>query len=432
MNTSFPSNTPAQNHSVTEKIKNILVIWMSIGLFVQLTCNFWLSAGSSQATQINLWLMLPTLIFLCIEIKKIKSFSYNKKEALVLFFILWYVLSATWSNTDKADIVIRYTRNAAYVLTYLFAIRIIYQYKRQFLIKSIDLAAVAIAIGAIVTLYTQVYLPEVPLSFRGTRISDMGIAGLGRFSTSIQSGMFFGAFAVLAFSRFLCIKDKTMAFLFLLNTVIFSTYVFYTGTRGAMAGVILGFTACVASIHPRLLKHLVLFSIPVIALLVYFTTNISRIPLTVETMEQLLASITSHRWFAWEQAITALFEQPLIGFGADAKMDIYNPIINFTYHHPHNGFVLIAYETGLIGLMLYILSMSTVLIYCFKNANKAELKMALALIVFSLTAMMADVHVVVTRPHIYYVFLWLPVGIVLAAAHSSHVNDKNNSLTEKK
>ena len=431
MNKFYSRNIATDDVSAIDKIKNILVIWMSIGLFVQLTCNFWLSSGSSQAAQINLWLMLPTLIILSMQVKKIRRLLCTKEELFVLAFIIWYALSANWSDSDKAGVAFDYIRNAAYILTYLSAIVIIHQYKRPFLLKSIDLATVVIAIGALVTLYTQLYLSDAPISFRGTRITEMGIAGLGSFSTSIQSGNFFGAFTVLAFARFLCIEEKPKAFLFLFITAIFATYVFFTGTRGAMAGVVFGFLACTATLHPRWLKHLLLLSIPAIALLIYFTTNIASIPLSSETIDQLLASATSNRWFAWERAITALLEQPFIGFGANAKMDIYNPLINFTYYHPHNGFVLIAYETGLIGLSLFIISMGSIIIHCFNNLENPELRLALALMAFSFIAMVTDVHVIVTRPHIYYLFLWLPVGIILGSVRQSYNQEKTLSLLEK-
>ena len=114
---------------------------------------------------------------------------------------------------------------------------------------------------------------------------------------------------------------------------------------------------CLYPIHFKQISLILFLSLLVI---LFFTTDFISALLEGRDIEYILSTLTGSRWFAWQKAVELVSSQPFIGFGADAKMSIYNPLINFTYYHPHNGFVLIAYETGLIGIILYFLAMGFV------------------------------------------------------------------------
>ena len=183
--------TPSLSDSSINKYNHIFVIWMAIGFIVQLSAKFWLPSGSTQSAQINIWLMLPTLLLLLSRLKHVNSIIQNREEVFVFIFISWFSLSAYWSTSDHPDVIQDYVRNAAYVLTYLAAVIIIYQFKKLYFLNSIDLAILIIAIGAIISLYTQVYQSGSSFSFKQIRIYQMGFKELGEFSTPIQSGFFF-------------------------------------------------------------------------------------------------------------------------------------------------------------------------------------------------------------------------------------------------
>lgn len=383
----------------------------------------WLPSGSSVAAQINMWFMLPTLVLLLTYVKDIKKLIQSKEEILVILFIVWFIISGLWSTSEKSSQFSNYIKHGSYVLVYLSGLNSIYLKNPKYLLRSIDAAMLAVAIGALITLYLQVYLVENSLVYRNIRINEMGIGEFGKFSGALQSANYFGAFTVLAFSRFIASKTHYERIIFLTFTAIFGTYVFFTGSRSPLAGVLFGFIASLAILRPKLTLPAFLVSVPCIAFLIYLSTDVSSITFSPETFDQVMASITSNRWFVWEKATSlVLNEHPLVGFGANAAMAFFNPLIDFTYYHPHSGFVLIVYETGLIGLTLYLLAMGSLLFYAFKHPNKELVQIAVGLLAFCFIAMLTDVHKIVTRPHGYWVFLWLPVGIILASKRTAIPN----------
>ncbi|MET4692682.1 O-antigen ligase family protein [Endozoicomonas lisbonensis] len=415
-----------------QRFRAILLVWLSIGLFVQLSGNMWLPSGSSHAAQINLWFMLPCLLLLATYANRFTDVIKTREELFIVLFILWFVISALWTTSDKSGVFNKYVRYGAYVLVYLAGITLIYLKKPKYLLHSIDVAMLVVAIGAIITFYLQVFGAEASLSYRETRIHEMGIGEFGKFSTPLQSANYFGAFTILAFGRLLNENNKVKVVIFSLLTFIFFSYVFLTGSRGPLVGVVFAIIACLLTLRPKLILPACLISITSIIALIVLTTDVSSLNINPENFDSVMASVTSDRWFVWEKAIAnVLAERPVIGFGADAHMAFYNPLINFTYYHPHSGFVLVTYETGLAGLFLYVLSMGSVIIASFKLLNVQHVKIALGLLAFSFIAMLTDVHKVVTRPHEYWVFLWLPVGLILAAKRERVMNADDSSSSRQ-
>ena len=400
-----------------ESIEKLITIWICVGLFIQLSGNIWLPSGSSHATQINLWLMLPTILFLFLKIKNIRALVKSKEELLILFFIVWFMISSVWSTSNDPDVIEVYIKHGLYVLLYLSAISIIYLNHPDYLSLTIDAAMIVAAIGALLTFYFQISTTDFNLSFRSYRIHEMGIGEFAKFSHPIQAANYFGAFSVLAFARVFSKKKITKAICFLLLSCIFISYVYLTGSRGPLAAVLFALVICLATIKPKLFILACFASIILIAILINLTSNIPPLTYSSTSLDSFLAAITSNRWFVWAQALNdTLLHSPFIGFGADASMAYYNPAINFTYYHPHSGFVLITYETGLIGLVLYCLAMTSLLSVAYLAFDKQLILCSIALIAFCFIAMITDVHKVVNRPHDYWVFIWLPVGIICSAS----------------
>ncbi|WP_194842449.1 O-antigen ligase [Endozoicomonas sp. OPT23] len=289
--------------------------------------------------------------------------------------------------------------------------------------KALDTAIVVISIAAIITLYFNFEKYGFSWKYRSFRLESMLYGEYGQFSTSIQAGLFYGAFTVLSFSRMISIKGNSK-YIFLVAFLLCLAATYYTGTRLALLGVIIGSVVFLIASSPKLIRPISLFTALGIALFIWEATDLSASTISLEATDQILASITSNRWFIWENALSAvLATSPLVGFGADAEMSIFNPIINFTAHHPHSGFVLIIYESGLIGVSLYLLAMSLLIIKFFSTPKTPLLLAGLALLSFNFVGMASDVHIIVYRPHAYYVFLWLPVGLLLASIRQQNIKE---------
>ncbi len=93
-------------------------------------------------------------------------------------------------------------------------------------------------------------------------------------------------------------------------------------------------------------------------------------------------------WGAWRSGIQQGLEAPILGYGPSSsrihcvklpgKNSISNPNVNFRYpawlpglnycgNHPHNFYIQLFAETGIIGLVIGVLMFSSILVLCFKE-----------------------------------------------------------------
>ena len=419
----YLTTTPSTYH----RFKSILLILLSVGLFVQLSGKMWLPSGSSQAAQFNLWFIIPCVLLLLTNTSQIRATIKTKEELFILLFIIWFVVSALWSTSPRPDVFTRYIRYGLYIIVYLSGLTILYLEKPKYIVRAIDASMLVIATGALITFYTQLSGTETDFLYRNIRIYEMGIGQFGKFSGPIQSGNFFGACTVLAFGRLLSEKSRHQRILFFVYSLIFITYVILTGSRGSIVGVLFAATILLITSQSKLIKPALIISFALASFLIFSTSDFSYFNAESEQFRNLMDTLTNHRWYVWEKAISdVIHEHLIIGFGANAHMDYYNPTIDLHYYHPHSGFVLIAYQTGLIGLLLYFISNTSIIISGLKLLNRKLVKVAIGLLAFSFVAMLTDVHRIVTRPHEYWIFLWFPIGIILAAKRQ-HLETKQEA-----
>jgi len=129
---------------------------------------------------------------------------------------------------------------------------------------------------------------------------------------------------------------------------------------------------------------------------------------------------TSWRPQIWVAAITHLLnEAPFLGFGAGSEEHfLAERLINGTltthlWGHPHNGFILASMQTGLLGALICISIFFTSLKSLVVNKHSNLAPLALSLILFSVAVQITDVHTIVSRPGVYWLVIWFPIGIAL-------------------
>ena len=170
------------------------------------------------------------------------------------------------------------------------------------------------------------------------------------------------------------VKSKKFISFFLISvfTLIMS---FLTGERvNFIARIISGFISCFVC-NPIKLRFVILLSI----IAVTFTAVIINKPIlkeryTNEFINKL--NFNSGNWGAWRGGIQQGLEKPFMGFGPSmsryvckeiSKKDHWLPGNNYCGNHPHNFYIQLFAETGILGLFLGSSMILLIFYKCFVN-----------------------------------------------------------------
>jgi len=136
-----------------------------------------------------------------------------------------------------------------------------------------------------------------------------------------------------------------------------------------------------------------------------------------------LASVTQGRSTVWPALFNKALEKPLLGHGvgiASAYSFYYSNHPNFT--HPHNEYLRIFFDTGLLGLSLFLngfLSIGSTLIrYVRKGKTRIDQKALLGL-----GALGVALSLFLTSNSGFYSFFMAPLGFILGLAIANTSDD---------
>ncbi|WP_067584313.1 O-antigen ligase family protein [Endozoicomonas ascidiicola] len=366
-----------------------------------------LKDGSSFSTQTYLFLLFPSLLlFLFYGGMTNYRLLHLPVFLMLIAFLLWFSISSFWSDAG-GDVVSKSFKYSVYV--FLFSISLVY-------FKDLDKNLTALSIFTVfivaVLCVREFYVSSFfqTFDFRSIRIKEF--SGLGGFTHPIIFGNYLSTISLMAFSLLLHNDRKYWPVYLLLFMLLFAGMLL-TGSRGPLISLLLTLAFSVL-LYDKKIFFIALLGLFVVAGLVVFNTSNFDAFIREPNFAEFLDSFFNGRWTTWVGAIRLLENSPFLGFGADADFLVFNPATSFNAHHPHNGFLLVFYELGLIGLLLFLsllIVTGSILYRSFFNCFSA--KLGLLLLVYGVSAMLTDVHKVVSGPHIYWLIIWFPVAIAL-------------------
>jgi len=384
--------------------QQVFISIISLGLFVQLSGLFWITNGYS--TKVYLLLSLPTLLYTFTNGRYIYENFFLKNSlawALVLFFTL-FALSGLWSEAGNYFGIA--LKRSFLCLLYVISVAVLVQ-KSKYFITILSSTVIVAGIAALLTLVNNFLIEEIPLN---TRIMQSNIGELADFKNPIVAGIVYCNIILCGIYLLTTQLNKHVRQAIVTSIFICFTAALFTQSRTPFLGVILAFSGLML-IYPR--SNVKWWALGMFCLLVI-------IMITPLRESFVTRSGVSWRPQIWLGAINHLLkEAPFLGFGAGseehflAERLINGTLITRLWGHPHNGLILAAMQTGLIGVFVYgslfVISLRNVVIN--KHSNLAPL--ALSLILFSIGVQITDVHTIVSRPGVYWLVIWLPIGIAL-------------------
>ena len=383
--------------------------------------------------------MFPSLLLIIFGGRKIfQGYKPTALDLTILAFLLLNTVSFFWSSTDKPFD--RFYKDFLYIILFLFAISALIRSSKNDFLKVMYLSGSIVVISAVIALINYIFIKEVSLNYRAFRLSNMGLHPFGYFSNPIPAAIFYSVFTVFFFVQLLEAKGKWPLQAVLLTALcILLTYVLMTGSRGPTFSLLLSFASLwylrkdrrTATLCMSLFCFVLVFAMSSGAIKTDFIAPVSsknsfllsdikpisagssfrELP-EVQEFEDQLNLTFGKRGTIWFNAVELIGEKPWLGHGIDAYFDVPFDNGRITAQHPHSLYLQVLYDTGIVGLFLFLTISVLSLKACWQHRENALAQVAFAIFVLSLTNFLTDIDQIFHRPYYYWVFFWLPVGAI--------------------
>lgn len=280
---------------------------------------------------------------------------------LIVFFILYLTASMTWSQAP--DITLR--RMAGIWGPTLFAFYLIWRFDLPSLLS---LTSIALGLAAIGSLFYGVVLPDQGIMQDESPELQGAWRGLYTHKNSLGQVMLGYAVINLALWR---LKKAKLALLGLGMAVLLIIL-----SRSTTSLILLPLAFAV----PFLQKFMIQSSkIQYVVLVLVFISSIAIVAIGASA-ENLIVELTGKdltftgRVELWDMVATSIMEKPLAGYGYGAfwigevgESGKINAALDLAYDTAHNGYLDLALDLGMVGLLLYLASMLRYLVFFFQN-----------------------------------------------------------------
>ena len=326
----------------------------------------------------------------------------------VLLLISYLCLSAFWSTPFAVDEVVSIAVRG--LLVFLFVVALAECQLRgqvqRWLAKTLGVCGALVVVAASV-------------NFMLTDPEDGRLNGLGQLDTHVVAALVYAT--VVVFLLKILLEEQTLAWrVFAVAAIgLCIVAVYFSDSRNAWVSLLSGM-----SIY--LLAHFVRdrqrFVVGAAVLAVFFLIIFGLGLLDPQLRELLLPRGDSFRLQIWSAAFERIQDSWLIGFGIATPDAIFIGADEF--QHPHNMYLAVLFQGGIIGLLLLLLVLVYTLRSLFEHYHVADAKLALGLLAIALPSYVLDGHELVDKVGETWFLFWLPVGLSLGLRWASPQVDR--------
>ena len=395
------------------KYCRMAVLIMAVGLLLQLSGRILYSSSSANNTHVYLLFIVPSaLVSMWLMYKRLDFFSSEVRLFLLFSALFMAVCSVSAAWGDGGYSIHYLLKRSALIFFYLIGVICLVSVSEVKQVKTFLLAvSVIAAIGAVASVYYQLFELGKEFGWRTFRIGSMGYGDWVDLGHPVIAGIYMGIFAVISMAL-MSQEQSTFRYLSFLVLLALIPYIFLTFSRttwiaGSLSGLFLLF-----------------FTRSRILILAAVCVGLAFLVVVGLYFDEFSREIT-HRQFSgrgqgWLWVAGHLDENIFLGHGYDHTFWKGNVLT-----HAHNFYLQVMYEQGLAGLgflltMLYIVCMSY-----WKNRKDYLVSLGFSLVVFLLAVMLIEIDYVIARPGVYWTIFWFPLAFTLGAVNRIYLLDKS-------
>lgn len=310
--------------------------------------------------------MIVSIIIIGVNLRTFVVPRFLKYELFLLLFFNYYCLTGLFSNYSYYSL--RLIVLIMIVLFFYFVLRFLfYRLPIISIEKIISQSGLIFNVSSLLFFVIGAY--QIDFNFLGNNITSLGLLidrGMPRLiGTSIDPNIFV-LFNSLFFFYFVGKKHK-------IGTVLSVTNIVLTFSRGGLIAIGLPLFISIIMFKNKgkvkLIRGITIASL-IIPLILSTLFNINIWAIINDRFLSLGEDRGSGRFEIWENALKIFMENPIFGIGI-YNFQQYNLLYFNDYHYPHNTYLEILVESGIIGFTLY-LAFFMILIYKLYELQKVR------------------------------------------------------------
>ncbi|GHT97970.1 hypothetical protein AGMMS49960_00110 [Betaproteobacteria bacterium] len=233
------------------------------------------------------------------------------------------------------------------------------------------------------------------------------LPGYGALSNPLLTAHVYGAFACYWLVRLLVPVPAEKRILPLCCLSILAILLIATGSRTPFLA--LG-VALIWLVLATARLRVVLIGLFAIVVLVFMQYVLTEYVLTEHVWQGF-----SYRPKIWLLTLQQIAEKPWFGYGYTSPTVISGEDLPFSMAHPHNVVLLVAYQGGLVGLILWGAIYVYSLRFAWRQRQNNLVLIASTWLVYGLGAGLTDSPHIMPRPNEVWFLIWIPLALLLAA-----------------
>ncbi len=251
------------------------------------------------------------------------------------------------------------------------------------------------------------------------RPTDGRLAGLGQLDTHVEAAM---VFAVALVCLLASVRDAgRWRWLHFLCAGVLGVAVLLSGSRNAIASLVIG---CMALFFAHRFETPRRFVAVLLAIVIAFgLVFAAAVVLSPALAEGLLPRGDSFRFDIWTMLVARLAAEGAWWFGMGALASTAVVIDGYTMLHPHNIYLAVFFEGGLVGVLLLVIVLFGALRVLFEQYARAEAKLAIAVLAVGLPGFFLDGASLVDKIGWVWLLFWLPIAIAVGLSNAPVLRD---------
>lgn len=320
--------------------------------------------------------------------------------ASFILFVLYLALNSVFiSEVDKS------LSRVLYFTLFMFNVAMLTFDEKKFRL----VAAIIVIISASYAVFVlcSLYMTDgLPKAYRVKGITTSAYSGVAEFGNTIVMAMHFSFAFVLAFYLSLVAKKNTVSLVWLVVLLPIAVVVALTFARSSWVLVTAACIILMASLYrkDKLPIYILLFAVALLLM------GLISQHLTYEVTQRGV----THRDTIWLEVLSRMKGNWLFGYGLLEKFEAIKIKGNTFVHNSHNVYLEVLYQTGIIGLLLFVSILLFVLHKLFKSKERHEAKLFLAAIASTSCVIFVELNSFMDTPNLIWQLLWLPIGLSLS------------------
>lgn len=367
--------------------------WNSIvvvGCFVSV-----LLLGSQSAASYPTYLLALTML---VTVRSWNDVFREPFTWLILTTVGYLAASAWWSDPGTLREVASYAVRALLVSLFViaFAECQLRGQLHQWLGRALGIAGALAAFVAIVV-------------FVVTSPEDGRLNGLGQLDTHVVAALVFSTTLIYLLDSLVREDSRGWVVVYLFSICIIVVAVALSDSRNAWISLLLGGGVFLLATRVKGARE---FAISVAVLALLIGVMLFGLYLGEGTREIVLPRGDSFRLTIWMTLIDKVVAiNPWFGLGIATSDNLFAE--GFEFLHPHNMYLAVFYQGGLVGLTLFLSVIVATIATLLNHYHLRDAKVALGVLTITVSSYLLDGHELVDKVGETWFMFWLPVAVAL-------------------